>query len=275
MVPSPADFAALARSSPWLWSTLRLTYAGLGSRTRERGVRAWLRRPNVLRVETMAGELVQVVHEPAKSVALLTWDGAGGQQNVTEQLSRPNDPGVPQPILRDDGLVAERPGGWSARLDYDAPMFQNYYWVALLDPVELADGTDRTGDGPGGTVPGTTIDDVAVVDHHGREAWQALVRPRGAYEPRCGCCQLLPSRESDLLEWGENRPEALLAHYPDAYRVRLDRGTGVCVRIEAIGGDTAGDGHEVVIEAVDEEMGDALFPEQRPTWRQRTRLRRA
>jgi len=50
---------------------------------------------------------------------------------------------------------------------------------------------------------------------------------------------------------------------------------GVCIRIEAIGGDTAGDGHEVVIEAVDEEMDDALFPEQRPTWRQRTRPRRA
>ena len=52
----------------------------------------------------------------------------------------------------------------------------------------------------------------------------------------------------------------MLADYPDAFRVRLDVGTGVCVRTEQIGGLTPGAGHDVRIEAVDEPMPDDLFP---------------
>lgn len=58
---------------------------------------------------------------------------------------------------------------------------------------------------------------------------------------------------------GCDHSDALLEHYPRAYRVRLDRETGVCVYTEALGGDTSGAGHSLHIEAVDEPMDDALF----------------
>jgi hypothetical protein len=47
--------------------------------------------------------------------------------------------------------------------------------------------------------------------------------------------------------------------YPDAHRVRLDVATGVCVLTEEIGGSRPGAGHELIIEAIDEVMGDQLF----------------
>jgi len=51
--------------------------------------------------------------------------------------------------------------------------------------------------------------------------------------------------------------------WPDAYRVRLDLGTGACVLTEEIGG-LPGKRHDLRIEAVDEAMTDDLFPRLRP-----------
>src|SRR3712207_3511818 len=163
----------------------------------------------------------------------LPWPGEGGA-----------------PALRPDGLVAQRPH----RLSYDDPMYQNYAWVAMLDPVELADGRVREeAVRPG---PPLTLDAVTEVEHGGRPAWEAVVVPTSAYEPRCGCCPLLRTREVDLLEWdGEN----LLEEYAEAYRVRLDVQTGVCVLTREIGGRRPGHGHDLRIEAVDEPMADELF----------------
>ena len=69
----------------------------------------------------------------------------------------------------------------------------------------------------------------------------------------------------DLAEY-EDLPENLLETYPDAFRVRLDVQTGVCVLTAEIGGLRPGTGHDVRIEAVDEPMDDALFtaPRRRP-----------
>ena len=50
--PSADAFTALARSSPWRWSTLRFTGARPAD-ARAPPVRAWLRRPDLLRVETL------------------------------------------------------------------------------------------------------------------------------------------------------------------------------------------------------------------------------
>jgi hypothetical protein len=181
-------------------------------------------------VETLDGELLQVVRE------------------------RQERSGVPAPELRADGLVAARPDRlrWSSSLD--APMYQDYRWVAMLDPVELADGHDRES----GTVTrAVALDAVTEVDHGGRPAWEAVVRTLPGYEPRCACCPLLHSRESDLLEYG---PEGLCEDYPEAYRVRLDVGTGVCVLSEELGGTPHGTaGHDLRIEAVDEQMPEELF----------------
>lgn len=253
-MPTADDFAALARSSPWLWSTLRFTLHHRNASGDQPPIRARLRRPDLLRVEDEDGELQQIVKEPRRVVGIVTFGPDGG--SVSRELPWASDPDAPSPRARADGLVIERPGGWSTRFSFDAPMYQSYYWVALLDPVELADGNDhQTGDAR----PGTTISEVREVDHHGRAAWEAVVAPTKHYEPRCGCCSLLRSAAIDRAEWDK----LLLEHYPEAHRIRLDRETGVCVFACGIGGDPVG-GHDVRIEAVDEPMDDALFIEDRP-----------
>jgi hypothetical protein len=228
VTPTADDFRALARSSPWLWTTLRFTVRWSLEAHGTSAVRAWLRRPDRLRVETVDGALVQVVREPPR-------------------------PALPVPELRPDGLVARRPPVYQHAID--DPMHENYYWVSVLDPGELADGDADDGTGR----PGLDVEDVAEVEHGGRPAWEALVRTTSRYEPRCGCCSLLRDRGIDELEWGEPKLEA----YPEAYRVRLDVGTGVCVRNEALGGSISGQGHDLRIEAVDEPMDDALFRQPR------------
>ena len=246
--PSADAFAALARSSPWRWSTLRFTERRTGTGARDE-LRAWLRRPDALRVETAGGGLLQVVRERRQEVGVLTI--GGGQTTV---LPWPTDAAAPAPELRADGLVAMRPS--SSEVAYDAPMYQDYFWVAMLDPVELADGRDPGSGAP--VSPALTVDELAEVEHGGRPAWEALVRPTAVYEPRCGCCPLLRTRAIDVLEWADD-PRGVLDEYPEAFRVRLDVGTGVCVRTEQIGGLTPGAGHELRIEAVDEPMADDLF----------------
>ena len=137
----------------------------------------------------------------------------------------------------------------------DDPMWQDYRWVAELQPAELADGRDPDTGRPG---PALEVDSVRQVEHAGRPAWEALVVPTADYEPRCGCCPLLRSRRIDELEWG-SVPDGV--EYPSAHLVRLDVGTGVCVWAEVLDGTYAGDTHDLRIEAVDEPMPDALFAE--------------
>ena len=245
LVPDAGSFAALARSSPWRWSTLRFTLRrGVGGGGPD-SVRAWLRRPDVVRVETLDGVLLQVVRESPQRAAVLTSDGG-----YPAMLPRPS--GADGPVRRPDGLVAERARGFS----YDAPMYQDYRWVAMLDPAELADGLDH--DSGELAWPALVVDTLTEVEHAGRPAWEAVVRTTPDYEPRCGCCPLLRTRAIDLLEYRDH-PEHILPVYPDAHRVRLDVGTGVCVFTEEIGGLTPGKGHDLRIEAVDEPMPDDLF----------------
>jgi hypothetical protein len=203
-VPDADAFRALARSSPDRWTTLRFTERRRRRWTWSEPVRAWLRRPDLLRVEDAAGRLLDVVREV----------GA----------------------------------------DHD-PMWQDYRWVAELQPRELADGLD-----PGTREPARgaalEVDGLREVEHAGRPAWEALVSPTDRYEPRCGCCPLLRSRRIDDLEWG-SVDDAV--EYPTAHLVRLDVRTGVCVWAEPLDGTFAGDTHDLRIEAVDEPMGDEVF----------------
>lgn len=257
--PSASDIAALARSSPWRWSTLRFTARWPGDPWRTQELRAWLRRPDRLRVETVDSALEQVVHELPQQVGVITSDG----DRYTATLPWWTAPDAPRPLLRADGLVAARPDRFSSEISYDAPMYRDYFWVAMLDPVELADGHSPDADA---SLPGIEIDAVAEVEHAGRSAWEAIVRPTPAYEPRCTCCSLLRSREVDIAEAESGAGDkVVLDEYPEAYRVRLDLGTGVCVLTEPIGGSTAGSGHELRIEAVDEPMADDLFLVQPPS----------
>ncbi len=246
-VPAPdADaFAALARSSPWRWTTLRFTVSWPADPWRTGEVRAWLRRPDSLRVESLDGALLRAERTRPPTVRL--YGIGGGSTRPMAGASQTATPG-----LRPDGLVAERPHDPS--LTYDDPMHENYHWVAMLDPVELADGDQRTGE----RAPALGFESIRAVEHAGRPAWEAVVVPEETYEPRCGCCPLLRTRAVDLLEY-QDSPADVLAVYPDAYRVRLDVQTGVCVLTEELGGASPGKGHDVGIEAVDEPMDEALF----------------
>lgn len=107
-------------------------------------------------------------------------------------------------------------------------MWRDYRFVAVLDPYELSDGVE--------------VLEVRAVEHVGRPAWEALLRPTDGYEPRCACCPLMRSRETDLAE-GLDPPPA----YADAHRILLDTATGVCVRAHEVGGPADGQGHQLVL----------------------------
>lgn len=225
--PSVERFRALARSAPWRWTTLHLTCRWTGGTA----VQAVLARPDRLRVEDLDGRLL-----------------AAGTSGGLGSSSGPRPP-APEPRLDADGLVRSRREPWND--GPDVPMWQDYRWVAALDPYELADGVEGE--------PGADIHDLHAVEHHGRLAWEAVLVPTPAYEPRCGCCPLLRSRESDLLE---GLP--LLPVYAEAHQVRLDVQTGVCVLTAELGGPSPGAGHDTALLAVDEPAPDVLFTPQHP-----------
>ncbi|MHB1713097.1 MAG: hypothetical protein ACYCV7_17205, partial [Acidimicrobiales bacterium] len=219
-------FRALARSSPWRWRTLRFTVSWQGhpSVSATTPVRGWLARPDALRVETLDGTLLVASDKPPRpgSHAMLTTRGG--------RVLRDPPPAIEvAPVSDAGGLVVERP----ADARYDDPMYQSYQWVAMLDPVELADGADPLL--PYGTAvdPPVILDELVEVDHGGRPAWQARCRPSATYCPRCSCCPLLASPQSDALD-SPGMPAGFV--FAEAHRVRLDPQTGVCVASEELGG---------------------------------------
>lgn len=266
MQPTPERFRALARSSPWRFTTLRFTHTNRAPTTDPLNpVRAWLRRPALLRVARLDGELIQVVRQDRRTVGLLTFGGGGGGGGEFRQAW----PHEVAPVADEGGLVRQRPSAPPDGLDrpdlrgvgYDDPMFRSYHWVAMLDPWELADPTEAGGDDDPSTMETT---DVREVTHHDRPAWEAVLRPTPHYNPRCSCCPLLRSPQSDAREAEAGGKTARDTDpdfvYADAHQVRLDLETGVCVWTEQLGGTADGAGHDVAIEAVDEPMPDDLFP---------------
>jgi hypothetical protein len=152
------------------------------------------------------------------------------------------------PPLRPDGLVEWRPERFD--LDYDDPMYVNYSWVAMLDPVELSHHV---------AVDRLRTDVVA-----DRPAWRADLRALAGYDPRCGgnCCELLYS-EAGLradFEDDEEVPERWRGRtYPDHYDVALDVQTGVVVRCLPVGGPDDAPWLENDILAVDTDL-EATLP---------------
>jgi len=163
------------------------------------------------------------------------------------------------PALDRAGFVAQRPP--DNDVECGDPFFQDYRWVAFLDPVELADGNGRWFHDP--TIVPITIDALRVAEHDGRECWEAVLRPNESYFPRCSCCPLLLSERSEELEVDAGGPRMADQipgfRFADAHRIRLDLETGVCLLTEELGGSWAGDGHRMHIEAVDQPMPDSLF----------------
>ena len=257
-------FRRLARSSPWLWRTMRITHEdGEGP-----PVRAWIRRPDSLRVETLGGEVLEARpgdSAPAGSAVLMVGAQGSMPESYTDAtlrdaaetaLTDPDHPGtgvrwwtdpLVEPPARDaDGLVID-PIGWQDSVAVDDAMWTNYRWVAMLNPRELADGVDGS--------PAVAVDQLSAGIRDGRPTLFATVRPLTGYDPRCGCCPLLPSLQSQVADGVVNSR----GPFADAHRVAVDLATGVCVAAHEIGGPRDGAGFEVHIEAVDEEYGDDLF----------------
>ncbi len=116
MEPTADDFRALARSSPWRWRTLHFRYRHSDLPAAE----AWVRRP---------GELVVV--------------DATGERWSRHEVTASAHPDDADLVFGADGLVAQRPEV-PYGTDYD-PMWGNYSWVAMLDPVELSHHVDVAG----------------------------------------------------------------------------------------------------------------------------------
>ncbi|AYY14466.1 hypothetical protein EF847_18985 [Actinobacteria bacterium YIM 96077] len=293
----PDTFRALARSSPWLWSSVAFTRTTVTRDGAER-LRAWIKRPARMRVEPEHGD-VHVVDERDQLGrnrgvfrAVSTDDHESiPQRRVPQPVYRvPQDPGSPQPVRREDGLVISRPD--DVELVYDDPMYVNYQWVAMLDPQELADGAldgwAPDGDVPDGAgvpgdvpaqdgacPPGVEVLELERGELFGRAVLRAVVRPSPDYDPRCACCPLLHSEVSVAIDRAEGAPPLdPMPVFADRFETVLDVATGIVVRLRDIGGDRDGEGFDVEIDEVDADYPDAMFQADRRATRRRGILRR-
>jgi hypothetical protein len=82
-------------------------------------------------VETVDGDFRQVIHEQRATAAVFRFP-----PTAETHRTYPWPAEAAAPDLRPDGLVARRP----RHVSYDAPLYRDYSWVAMLDPAELGDG---------------------------------------------------------------------------------------------------------------------------------------
>lgn len=245
-----AAFRHLCRSSPWKWQTLRFEYLDrpydggpVAPETPPDLVRAWLRRPGALRLETADG------------LVLESTTGINDSRDVFYVRSTRKTwllpPHLVTPVYDDHGLVRRRP-----EAAYGEPGFGNGRFAAALDPVELAGNAPVPLEFPNANA--VELGPVTDVVHEGRPALEATVAPNPGYRP--------------------GDPSAPLCR-PGRTQVRIDTGTGVCVASRWLDGgrSVAGQklpgpggsgpeeygqeeyGHWIRILAVDEYMLDDLF----------------
>lgn len=238
------SFRALARSSPWRWRTLHFSHRdGMFGEAE-----AWVRRPGELLVRPAGRAEEYVSGLPYTYSSVRVTNGGPPVELPPHPL-----PHEVVPTFRADGLVAERP---NHLVDYDDPMWGNYSWVAMLDPVELSHHVKVTH---------VREDEVA-----GRPAWRAFLVAESGYLPRCGgnCCELLYSEAGLMSDFGDDPsrvPEAWRGRrYPEGYDVALDVATGVVVRCRPLGGDDDAPWLENDLHAVDADV-DAVFAGRRPS----------
>ena len=215
MTPTAERFARLARSAPYRWRSL--AFEGTWG-PHVAAVRVRAQQPDRVRVERLDGALL---HEGRQGSL-----GSSAVLTSGRRAAPYTPPPAAAPVLDEDGLVLTPRRPWDD--GPELPMWQDYRFVAVLDPYELSGGVE--------------VLELAAVEHGGRPAWQALLRPTAEYSPRCACCPLMRTRDTDLAEGLEP-----LAGYADAHLVRLDVGTGVCVRVREVGGPADGSGHDLVL----------------------------
>ena len=224
---SEESFAALCRSSPWRWDTVRFTlyWVSEDPDSAARPVRVWLRRPSDVRVETLQGDVLY---------ASTSLERSRDDFYVTDtSRSWLLPPALVSPVYDDDGFVVRRP-----EAAYGDPIFGGGRWQAILDPVECV--------GPAPTPPylpeqrPSQLSSVVAGAFAKRRVWCATVEPTVRYRPVTA-----------------NHPLA-----PGPTRIAVDTATGVCVYSHVLRGPYAGQGHRLVIEAVDEYQLDDLFTQQ-------------
>jgi hypothetical protein len=220
-------FRNLCRSSPWKWQSLRFEYwdepFADAPYPEAPLVRAWLRRPGALRLETADG---LVLHSTTGIN-----DSKDGLYISATRKSWLLPPHLVAPVYDDGGLVRRRP-----EAAYGEPGFGNGRFSAALDPVELAGNAPVPLEFPGNNA--VEIHEVHRVEHEGRPAMEATVTPTAAYRPA--------DAAAPLCQAGRNR-------------VRIDLETAVCVATRSLEAATQGYGHWLRILAVDEYMLDDLF----------------
>lgn len=251
--PTPEMLRGLARSSPWRWRALSFELHRRPLHGPDHVVLGRLVRGVGLDVRLPSGER----HWQEATRGSVGWSSEDGRSGTSE-LTWPWE--VPVEVDA-DGFVVRRPADRLA----DDPMWQDYQFVAMLDPVELADGRPRQPGLP--RQPGRGAErppalDVVRLDtttRLGRETWWAEVAPREEYDPRCSCCPLLFGRVSADLVLQEGGPAALgdgpLPVFATAYLVGLDVQTGVCVHVEHLDGDHVGRGFSLDVLGVDDVDG--------------------
>ncbi len=220
-------FRNLCRSSPWKWQSLRFEYwdepfAEAPSPAAPL-VRAWLRRPGALRLETADG---LVLHSTTGIN-----DSKDGLYVSATRKSWLLPPHLVTPVYDDQGLVRRRP-----EAAYGEPGFGNGRFSAALDPVELAGNAPVPIEFPGSNR--VEVHGVSHREHEGRPVLEAVVAPTAAYHP------IHPSAPLCL---------------PGKSRIRVDLATGVCVASQSLEPGTEEYGHWLRIIAVDEYMLDDLF----------------
>lgn len=159
-----------------------------------------------------------------------------GTLHFTHREERAHGEGPVEAWLTLPGHLEVLARGERHDIEYGDPMWGNYRWVAMLDPVELSRGVE--------------VSEVHARERFGRLTWTATCRalPETAedagdgYDPRCSCCPLLFGAVSQALEavgGGYAAPDDEVAGYPSAYWVSLDVETGVVVDVEPQDGDRA------------------------------------
>lgn len=227
---NPASlFRSLCRSSPWRWETVRFSVSWISTEGESPALRAWVRRPAALRVETADGTLLHSSTGNEHSRDSFYVSATKASWLVAPRLVTP--------VYNETGYVHRRP-----KAAYGEPAFGDPRWAAMLDPVELA------GDAP---VPYETpfanrveLEDVTEEVHAGRRVLGATATPNISYQP------FTPGRP--LIGSGRTR-------------VLVDVATAICVSTTALDGDLAGCGHRLAISGVDEYMIDDLFTDAPPT----------
>ena len=247
--PTPELFRGLARSSPWRWRALSFELHRRPLHGPDHVVLGRLVRGVGLEVRLPHGELQR--HDAERGTIGSVGPGTRSGTRVLPYAWE-------LPVEVDAaGLVGTRPRGPMA----DDPMWQDYQFVAMLDPVELADGMPR-GPGPDRDPdavrpPALDVHRVDTSTRLGRETWWAEVSPRAEYDPRCSCCPLLFGRVSEEIEAAGGgrtlRGDRAGLVYATGYLVGLDVETGVCVHVEHLDGDHAGRGFSLDVLGVDED----------------------